>query len=143
MAYHSFLTVILPALFSLVATVLAVKFIMSYYYNAGIIAADMNKENMRRLPGSGGIAVAFGLTIGILAYTFGASFLFQATISVSNILAASLAILLIAAVGFFDDLNVKSVRTDSTGKGVNRGLKQWQKPLLTILGALPLMAINA
>ena len=45
--------------------------------------------------------------------------------------------------GFIDDLNIKSVRVDSTGKGINMGLKQWQKPLLTILGALPLMAINA
>ncbi len=142
MAYHSFLTIILPALFALVSTVLAIRFVMPYFYDAGIIAADMNKEKIRKIPGSGGVTVAFGITIGILAYTFGASFIFLPTISVPNILATSLAIILIAAVGFIDDLNVKSVRVDSTGKGVKMGLKQWQKPLLTIIGALPLMAIN-
>ena len=77
MAYHSFLTIILPAVFALISTVLAIKFIMPYFYNAGIIAADMNKEKVKKIPGSGGVTVAFGVTVGILAYTFGASFLFR------------------------------------------------------------------
>ena len=144
MAYHSFLTIILPALFALAATILAIKFIMPYFYGSGIVAEDRNKEKIAKIPGSGGIAVAFGITIGILAYTFGASFIFSATVSVSQILAAALSIILIAAVGFIDDINVKSNRVQVTGmKGINQGLKQWQKPILTVIGALPLMAINA
>ena len=144
MAYHSFLTVILPAAFALIATVLALKFIMPYFYGAGIVAEDRNKERVRRLPGSGGMAVAFGITVGILAYTFGASFIFAPVISIEDILAAAISIVLIAAVGFMDDLNVKAKRVQVTGmKGINAGLKQWQKPLLTIIGALPLMAVNA
>jgi UDP-N-acetylglucosamine--dolichyl-phosphate N-acetylglucosaminephosphotransferase len=144
MAYHSFLTIILPALCALVATVLSIKFMMPYFYGAGIVAEDRNKEKVKKIPGSGGIAVAFGITIGILVYTFGASFIFLPTISVPNILATSLSIVLIAAVGFIDDLNVKQNRVESTGmQDIRQGLKQWQKPLLTIIGALPLMAINA
>jgi UDP-N-acetylglucosamine--dolichyl-phosphate N-acetylglucosaminephosphotransferase len=143
MAYHSFVTVILPALFALGATFFAIKFLMPYFNSAGIVAEDRNKEKMRRLTGSGGVAVAFGITIGILAYTFGASFLFSPAISVPDILAASLSIVLIAAVGFIDDINVKSRRVQVTGmKGINKGLKQWQKPILTIIGAMPLIAIN-
>jgi UDP-N-acetylmuramyl pentapeptide phosphotransferase/UDP-N-acetylglucosamine-1-phosphate transferase len=72
MAYHSFVTIILPALFALAATLVAIKFIMPYFYGAGIVAEDRNKEKIKRLPGSGGITVAFGITIGILAYVFGA-----------------------------------------------------------------------
>jgi UDP-N-acetylglucosamine--dolichyl-phosphate N-acetylglucosaminephosphotransferase len=144
MAYHSFLTIILPAAFALFATIIATKFIMHYFYSAGIVAEDRNKDKIRRLPGSGGIAVAFGITVGILAYTFGASFLFNPTVSVPNILATALSIVLIASVGFIDDLNVKSKRVQVTGmKGINQGLKQWQKPLFTAIGALPLIAINA
>jgi UDP-N-acetylglucosamine--dolichyl-phosphate N-acetylglucosaminephosphotransferase len=144
MAYHSFVTIILPALFALAATLVAIKFIMPYFYGAGIVAEDRNKEKIKRLPGSGGITVAFGITIGILAYVFGASFLFSPTISVPNILAASLSIILIAAVGFMDDINVKSRRVQVTGmKGINQGMKQWQKPILTAIGAMPLMAIDA
>ncbi len=144
MAYHSFLTVILPALFAFASSIAAIKYIMPYFYNAGIVAEDRNKSTVRKIPGSGGIAVAMGVTIGILAYTFGASFIFSATVSVPDILAVALSILLIAAVGFIDDINVKTKRVQVTGmKGINQGLKQWQKPLLTIIGALPLMAINA
>jgi UDP-N-acetylglucosamine--dolichyl-phosphate N-acetylglucosaminephosphotransferase len=144
MAYHSLLTFIMPAAFALVATILAIKFIMPYFYGAGIVAEDRNKKVVKKIPGSGGTAVAFGITIGILAYTFGASFLFKPIISIPNILATALAIVLIAAVGFMDDLNVKTQRVKVTGmEGINQGLKQWQKPLLTLVGALPLIAIDA
>lgn len=144
MAYHSFLTVILPAVLAFAATVVAVNFIMQYFYSAGIVAEDRNKEKIKKLPGSGGTAVAFGITVGILTYTFGASFVFSPVVNVPDILATALSILLIAAIGFMDDINVKSKRVQVTGmKGINQGLKQWQKPLLTLVGALPLMAVNS
>jgi UDP-N-acetylglucosamine--dolichyl-phosphate N-acetylglucosaminephosphotransferase len=144
MAYHSFLTVILPVVVALLATIIAIKFIMPYFYGSGIVAEDRNKDKIIKIPGSGGVAVAFGITAGILAYTFGASFIFSPIINVSEILAVALSIVLIAAVGFIDDINVKSSRVQVTGmKGINQGLKQWQKPIFTAIGALPLMAINA
>lgn len=144
MSYHSFLTIILPALFAFVSSIAAIKYIMPYFYDAGIVAEDRNKKVVKKIPGSGGIAVAIGITIGILAYTFGASFIFNAIVSVPDILAVALSILLIASVGFVDDINVKENRVKSTGMDdIRQGLKQWQKPLLTIIGALPLMAINA
>lgn len=144
MAYHSFLTVILPALIAIASTIVAIKFIMPYFYGAGIVAEDRNKKKVKKLPGSGGVAVAFGITVGILAYTFGASFIFAPVINVQEILATALSILLIAAVGFADDINVKTKRVQVTGmQGINQGLKQWQKPILTLAGALPLMAVNS
>ena len=82
--------------------------------------------------------------MGILIYVFGASFVFDAVVDTSSLLAVGLSITLIALVGFIDDLNIKMkkvVTTDMLDHKV--GLKQWQKPLLTALGALPLMAINA
>jgi len=144
MAYHSFITVILPALFALIATIVAIKFIMPYFYDSGIVAEDRNKAKVIKLPGSGGISVAFGVTVGILAYAFGASFFFTPTINIPNIFATALSIVLITAVGFIDDINVKSRRVQVTGmKGINKGIPQRYKPLLTVLGALPLMAVNA
>ena len=137
-------TIILPAVFALISTVLAIKFIMPYFYNAGIIAADMNKEKVKKIPGSGGV------TCSLRGHRGHTCIYFRGIIPVSGNCqraehtgGTALSILLISAVGFIDDLNIKSVRVDSTGKGINMGLKQWQKPLLTILGALPLMAINA
>lgn len=142
--YSTYLTVIIPAIFSLIATVIGTKFLMSYFYDAGVVAEDRNKAKLIRIPSSGGLAVAFGVIIGLLVYTFGGSFIFTPAARVDRLLAVALAIMLIAMVGLLDDINVKSRRVEATDmKDIRKGLKQWQKPLLTLLGALPLMAINA
>lgn len=144
MAYHSYLTIIVPALATYFVTILAVRFILSYFTSAGVVAEDHNKQKIRILPNSGGVAVAFGLIFGILLYTFGGSFVFAPILNIANLLAAALSIMLIAFVGFLDDINVSSRRVMTTDlKQIKKGLKQWQKPLLTVLGAIPLVAINA
>ncbi|MEM0094874.1 MAG: hypothetical protein QXF41_02155 [Candidatus Micrarchaeaceae archaeon] len=141
---HVYLTVIVPALLTFVATVGAVRFIIGYFSEAGIIAEDRNKGRPIKLPSSGGVGVAFGIIFGILIYIFGATYIFKPILSIPNLFAASLSIMLIAFVGFIDDINVKGRRVWSTGmKSINKGLERWQKPLLTALGAIPLMAINA
>ncbi len=141
---HLYLTVIIPSVLSFLVTFFATEFILGYFYDAGIIGEDRNKEKDVRLPSSGGVAVAFGFIVGILTYTFGGSFLFNPDLSIELLLSAALSVMLIAFIGFLDDLNVKAKRVDSTGrKDIRKGLKQWQKPLLTVIGALPLVAINA
>ena len=144
MLYNANLTIIVPAVLAFIATVLATDFLMTYFYDAGVIAEDRNKSRPTYVPSSGGVAVALGIIIGILAYTFGGSFIFTPILRIDDLLAVGLSILMITLVGFIDDINVKTRRVAATGmKDIRKGLKQWQKPLLTFLGALPLMAINA
>jgi UDP-N-acetylglucosamine--dolichyl-phosphate N-acetylglucosaminephosphotransferase len=145
MAYHTFLTLIIPAIISFLVTVASTKFVIGYLYESGIVIEDKNKEKPVKLPGSGGIAVAFGIIVGILVYAFGGSFIsLSPVIIISNLLAVALSIVLIALVGFLDDINIKSQKVMTTDlMDTKKGLKQWQKPLLTIIGALPLIAINA
>jgi UDP-N-acetylglucosamine--dolichyl-phosphate N-acetylglucosaminephosphotransferase len=145
MVYHTFLTLIIPAIICFSVTVVSTKFIMDYLYESGIVIEDKNKEKPVKLPGSGGIAVAFGIIVGILVYAFGGSFIsLSPAISISDLLAVALSIVLIALVGFLDDINIKSQKIMTTDlMDTKKGLKQWQKPLLTIIGALPLIAINA
>ncbi len=144
MLFHAELTIIVPAILAFVATALGTDFLMGYFYEAGIIAEDRNKDRPRYVPSSGGVAVALGIIIGILTYTFGGSFIFRPALRTDDLLAVALSILMIALVGFIDDINVHSKKVSATGmKDIRKGLKQWQKPLLTFLGALPLMAINA
>ncbi len=141
--YHTFQTIIIPGIFAFVAAYIAIRFLMNYLYSAGVVAEDRNKAKVIKLPSSGGLGFAFGIIIGILAYTFGGSFIYTPLISISSLLAVALSILIITAVGFIDDINVKTRRVMSTGMmDIREGLKQWQKPVLTALGALPLMAIN-
>lgn len=146
MAYQTYLTLIIPAIVSFLVTVAATRFVMGYLYNAGVIVEDHNKEKPKILPNSGGLAVVLGIIVGALTYSFGGNFnFFKPALNVSDLLAVCLSILLIALVGFLDDINVKAERVRATGGYLDRkqGLKKWQKPLLTILGALPLMALNA
>ncbi len=143
MAYHTFQTVIIPAIVVFVVTYFVTKFLMDYLYGAGIIAEDKNKAKPIILPSSGGLGVAFGIIFGILTYIFGASFIFVPVINVEYLLAVALSIMLIALVGFIDDINVKRERVKSTDMmDIRQGLKQWQKPILTLIGALPLIAVN-
>jgi UDP-N-acetylglucosamine--dolichyl-phosphate N-acetylglucosaminephosphotransferase len=150
MAYHTYLTVLIPCIVAFVLSVIAVLFIKSYMFEAGITSPDHNKRDKPTVPSSGGVAVAFGFTIGILTYIFGASFpsptsaLYAPVSPIESLFAALLAVLLVAFVGFLDDVNVKRKPVMTTDMmDTRKGLKQWQKPLLTLIGAIPLVAINA
>ncbi len=146
MAYSTYLTLIIPAVITFIITVGSTKFVMDYLYGAGVVAEDHNKAKPKILPNSGGLAVVFGIIVGALTYAFGGSFnFFTPVLSISNLLAVALSIGLIAMIGFLDDINVKAQGVLQTGGylGRKQGLKKWQKPLLTLIGALPLMAINA
>lgn len=145
MAYHSYLTLLIPAVVAFVITVGGTLFVMSYMMDSGVSAMDHNKKKVLRLPSSGGLAVAFGFAVGLLTYVFGISFnLYSASTSLNAIFATIIAVMLIALVGFLDDINVKRELVKATDMmDTKKGLKQWQKPLMTLVGAIPLMAINA
>jgi UDP-N-acetylglucosamine--dolichyl-phosphate N-acetylglucosaminephosphotransferase len=132
-------------LITFVFTFGAIWFLMPYMLGAGITAIDMNKKNRPVLPCGMGTALSFGITIGLLAYTFGASFgLYIPVAPREDLFGAMLSLLLITGVGFIDDINVRDTAGKSTGMMSTRiGLKQWQKPILTLVGAVPLIAINA
>ncbi|MGC8676205.1 MAG: hypothetical protein ACP5T3_01665 [Candidatus Micrarchaeia archaeon] len=145
--YHTFLTLLVPAIVAYAVTFVATKFLMGYLSSSGVVEEDQNKGRLIKLPSSGGLAVVFGTIVGIITYAFGMSFLSQslhAIYDVRTLFAVSLSLLLISLVGFLDDINVKGKLVNATGiKSYKKGMKQWQKPLLTVIGALPLMAINA
>lgn len=142
--YRTFQTVLIPGIIVAIVTYVATQFLITYLYNAGIIAEDRNKGKVKRMASSGGLAVAAGVIFGILAYVFGGTFVFIPVVSTSDLLAVALSVMLIAMVGFLDDINVQKKRVKSTDMmDIRQGLKQWQKPVLTFVGALPLMAINA
>jgi len=147
MLFHTYITVIIPAVVAFAATLIAVLFTMNYFPKAGIIAEDHNKEKIVKIPSSGGVAVMFGIVIGILTYAFGSTFVLsllgKPVVDISSLLAVALSVVLITFVGFLDDINVRQERVMTTDrKDIREGLKQWQKPILTVVGALPLMAVN-
>jgi UDP-N-acetylglucosamine--dolichyl-phosphate N-acetylglucosaminephosphotransferase len=110
--------------------------LIRYLKRINLTVKDQNKKNKPLIPISGGIAVMAGLFMGIMAYSFFQTFYFHYKEPTIPLFAGLTTIIMITLVGFVDDLLIKSKEESS-------GLKQWQKPVLTLTAAVPLMVINA
>lgn len=99
---------------------------------SNLIGRDINKFKEFYIAESGGICILAGFTFAILLYIGAQTFIFHSVDKLVEILAILCAVLIIGFVGFVDDI-----------LGWKTGLKQWQKPILTIPAAIPLMVINA
>ena len=97
----------------------------------GLTGKDMNKFDRPEVAEVGGICVIFGFVTAILLY-IGLRTFYYGSDGFVPILACLCTILLITLIGMMDDV-----------LGWKRGLSHWQKPLLTIPAAMPMMAINA
>ena len=99
---------------------------------AGLIGKDVHKLDRRSIAEVGGIAVITGFLFGMFVYIAIQTFYFENQIKSLEIMAALSTILIIALIGLIDDI-----------LGWKIGLRQWQKPLLTLFAALPMVVINA
>ena len=97
---------------------------------AGLVAKDMHKPE-RTATEMGGLPVLISFLFGILLYTGYRTFFKSALEFNLEILAVVSTITIIAIIGIMDDI-----------LGWKLGLKQWQKPLLCLFAALPVMMIN-
>ncbi len=124
----------------LLAGIVLVSFFVTYYiippwirkaHAHGLTGKDMNKPDRPAVAEMGGICVIFGFVTAILFY-IGLKTFYYGNDGFVPILACLCTILLITLIGVMDDI-----------LGWKKGLTQWQKPLLTIPAAMPMMAINA
>lgn len=122
----SFLTV-------LILTPIFIRFFRKIH----LVVKDMNKETTPLVPIAGGIPVMIGVVAGLMIFVFLETFFYKSSTDLLSIFAASSVMLVVAFIGFIDDLIVHNDFERSIG------LKQWQKPLLTFFAAIPLMVINA
>lgn len=100
--------------------------------DAKLLGKDMNKYEKPLVSRSGGIAVALSVCFSLMMYIFLKRFYWNTERNVVEAFAISATVLLACFIGFTDDI-----------LGWKRGLTQFQKFLLTIPIALPLMVINA
>ena len=101
-------------------------------FRAGLIGKDMNKPNKPPVAEMGGVAVLGGVLAGLFYYISLNTFILNQASFNLELFATLSTIIVIAFIGLIDDF-----------LGWKIGLKQWQKPLLTIPAALPIMVINA
>ena len=144
------LEVLVAAALGFIAVLLSGQFLMPILYQSGFRAQDINKKTRPTLPASGGLILAFGFFIGVMAILFSVNFIIGADINTELLLITLISVIAVSFVGFLDDLVGSRVRTSKEDikkiagnySFFNGGIKQWQKPLLTLIAAVPLMVIN-
>ncbi len=131
------IVLLLSVFISFVVTLFLIPWLVRYLTNIGLIVKDQHKKGKPLIPISGGLAVFLGIFFGVMFAVFVQTFYYKSTDRLIDLLAFAVSLFAITFVGFFDDLLVRK------DKEMSFGLKQWQKPLLTVLAAVPLMVINA
>ena len=127
----------LSPILSFLTTLIAIPVFIRYLNRINLLVKDQNKENKPLVPISGGITVVAGILIGLMCYIFILTFVYKDLTQISIIFAVASMLLLITFIGFLDDLIINKT------KDASQGLRQWQKPVLTLIAAIPLMVINA
>ncbi|TRZ54592.1 hypothetical protein D4Q76_02155 [archaeon] len=118
---------------------------------AGITGKDIQKREKPTIAEMGGPAVLTGFLAGIFFFIWAKVFLYKEVFLYGEdkilveLFAGITTILIITIIGMFDDLSglARRDKIDNFGNLKRIGLKQWQKPLLTLPAAIPLMAIMA
>jgi UDP-N-acetylglucosamine--dolichyl-phosphate N-acetylglucosaminephosphotransferase len=127
---------------SFIMTFLITPYIIRYFKFIDLTTTDVHKKKQPLIPNSVGVPVVIGILSGLLIYIFLSIFLNKDNSQLVSFFAAITSILIIMFFGFIDDLNSRQVKIAGYIEG-KRGLKAWQKPLLTLPAALPLVAIMA
>lgn len=140
-----YLTVVIPFIVAFIVTLFSIPYFERFFMKIQVIATDMQKKQKPIIPIAGGIPVFFGFVIGILSYVAVNTFIIKGSIDLLYLFAAMLTSSIIAMIGFFDDINVRSKKTyiGSGAVDFKVGLKQWQKALLPLIAAIPLAVVYA
>lgn len=109
-----------------------------YLKYIGLTGKDVQKPGKPEIPEMGGPAVIAGFLSGIFLFIWIKVFLYGKNTGLVEIFAGISTVLIIFLVGMLDDISGIKKRI-----GKRKGLKQWQKPLLTIPASIPLVAIMA
>jgi UDP-N-acetylglucosamine--dolichyl-phosphate N-acetylglucosaminephosphotransferase len=141
------LEILLSAIAAGIVTLISGRFIIPLLIRAGLVAQDINKKKRPMLPTSGGFLIIVGLFAGIMSIIAAFNYIVKADINPEILLLGLSAIMIISLIGFIDDISGGGVRTSKADiKRIaknyslfNKGVRQWQKPLLTLIGVIPLM----
>ncbi len=141
------LEILISAVIAGIATLISGRFIIPLLIRAGLVAQDINKLKRPILPSSGGFLIIIGLFAGVMALISAFNYVIKANLNPEALLLGLSSIIIISLIGFVDDISGGKIRTSKEDikrmaknySVFNGGIRQWQKPLLTLIGAIPLM----
>ncbi len=143
------LEILVSAILAFVATLVSAQFFIPILVRSNLVEQDINKKSRPILPASGGLILSFGILIGISALVFAVDHIIGFKLSVQDLFAVLIAVIVISAIGFLDDLAGSKIRTsrgnvEKIAKNYtlfNGGIKQWQKPILTLVASIPILIL--
>ncbi len=125
---------LIPILLSFFIVLFSVPIWIKKAKEIGLVWEDMNKKDRpKNVAGAGGVTVFLGFILGVLGYMAIKTFYFKSTDNLVEIFASLSVILIIAFIGFMDDLF-------GWRKG---GLSKKSRLILLIFASIPLIIINA
>ncbi|MEM3412261.1 MAG: hypothetical protein QW735_00985 [archaeon] len=106
-----------------------------------IIGIDQQKKEKPILPQAGGTLVILSFFIGIFSFITINQILEPIKLNLNTFFLGLITILLVSIAGFLDDIKVSEKKHKAKAGHVDYrvGLKQWQKPVITFFGSLPLI----
>jgi UDP-N-acetylglucosamine--dolichyl-phosphate N-acetylglucosaminephosphotransferase len=122
----------LSIFFAFLACVGLTRWWISVAKRNNLVGKDMNKYSKNLVAESGGIAVVISIVLAIMMYIFFKTFIIKTETHILEISILTITLLLACTIGFIDDI-----------LGWKKGLKPWQKVLMTLVIAIPLVVINA
>ncbi len=110
----------------------------NYLKEIGLLGKDFQKPKKPKIPEMGGPAVIAGFIGGMFLFIWIKVFMYGEPEGLVKIFAGITTLLIIFLVGILDDISgiKKNIRK-------RKGLRQWQKPILTLPASIPLVAIMA
>lgn len=130
-------TLYLCFILSFAITYLTIPFWIKACHRFKLTGKDVHKHSTKKVAELGGIPILIGFVFGVFLYIGITTFFIEGIIAEKldqnlKIMATLVTILIATLIGTVDDLF-----------GWKIGLKQWQKPLLMLIAAVPIMVINA
>lgn len=116
---------------SFVVTLVLTPAWIKYAKKINLVGKDMHKINSAPIPEAGGIVVIASIFAGLFYYAVVLVGYSRETHNLALILGIASSLLMVAIIGVMDDL-----------RGWKVGLKQWQKPLLTLPAAIPFVLVQ-
>lgn len=123
----------LPIILSFFITLVTLPFWIKKISKIGIFWRDMNKYEKPKVAGSGGLVVVISVVISILLYISLKTFYYQTSDKIPEIFALTTTLLLLAIIGFVDDLFGWH----------HGGLRKRTRMFLCLIASIPLVVINA
>ncbi len=123
---------LVPLFFGFLVSFFSLPFWIKRAKREGLSGRDMHKTSKEEVAEAGGVCVMMGFIIGILSYIAIKTFYFQSYDDIMEIFCSLSVILIIAFVGFTDDI-----------LGWKLGLNRTLRIVFLIFASLPLIVINA